>query len=155
MLLGIKPTVDFAFKKVFGSPENSVALIGLLNAILNLPRPIVSVRILNPFSYQEFAQAKLVVLDIRCRDSQGRSLNVEMQVSVYGGLIERLVYYACIMYVEQLPKGGNYATVAPSLTICLLNHVLFPDSGQAHHRFRMLDRESGRQRYIQSCLGYP
>ena len=64
MLLGIKPTVDFAFKKVFGSPENSVALIGLLNAILNLPRPIVSVRILNPFSYQEFAQAKLVVLDI-------------------------------------------------------------------------------------------
>ncbi len=29
MALGIKPTVDFAFKKIFGSPENSQSLIGL------------------------------------------------------------------------------------------------------------------------------
>jgi hypothetical protein len=36
MLLGIPPTVDFAFKKIFGSPENSAALIGLLK----LPQPI-------------------------------------------------------------------------------------------------------------------
>ena len=28
MLLGIKPTVDFVFKKVFGSPENIPVLIG-------------------------------------------------------------------------------------------------------------------------------
>jgi hypothetical protein len=30
MLLGIRPTVDFVFKKVFGSPENIPVLIGLL-----------------------------------------------------------------------------------------------------------------------------
>ena len=29
MPLGIYAFVDFAFKKIFGSPENSVALIGL------------------------------------------------------------------------------------------------------------------------------
>ena len=40
MLLGIKPTVDFVFKKVFGSPENISVLIGLLNAILKLAHPI-------------------------------------------------------------------------------------------------------------------
>jgi predicted transposase/invertase (TIGR01784 family) len=91
MSLGIKPTVDFAFKKIFGSPENAAALIGLLNAILNFPRPIVAVEILNPFSYQEFAESKLIVLDVRCRDSESRWLNVEMQVSVYAGLLERLV----------------------------------------------------------------
>ena len=72
MLLGIKPTVDFVFKKVFGSPENIPVLIGLLNAILKLVHPIVHVEILNPFSYQEFADEKLVVLDIRARDSSGR-----------------------------------------------------------------------------------
>jgi hypothetical protein len=53
MPLGIRPTVDFAFKKIFGSPQNSAALIGLLNAILGFEQPIVSVIILNPFSYQE------------------------------------------------------------------------------------------------------
>ena len=46
MLLGIKPTVDFAFKRVFGRPENIPVLIGLLNAILKLAHPIVHVEIL-------------------------------------------------------------------------------------------------------------
>lgn len=91
--LGIRPTVDFAFKKIFGSPENAVALIGLLNAILDLKKPIVAVEVLNPFSYQEFSESKLIVLDVRCRDDSGRCLNVEMQVSVYAGLIERLLQH--------------------------------------------------------------
>ena len=52
MPLGIKPTVDFAFKKIFGSPENVGALMGLLNAILELPDPITDVEILNPFRLQ-------------------------------------------------------------------------------------------------------
>ena len=144
MPLGIRPTVDFAFKKIFGSPQNAVALIGLLNAILQLQRPIVSVEILNPFSYQEFAESKLIVLDVRCRDSAGRYLNVEMQVSVYAGLLERLVYYACSMYVDQLSPGGKYALASPSISICLLNHRIFAETSQAHHRFEMLDRQSGR-----------
>jgi len=53
--LRLKPEhqpVDFVFKKIFGSPQNSAALIRLLNAILTLRRPVVSVEILNPFSYQ-------------------------------------------------------------------------------------------------------
>ena len=105
MPLGIKPTVDFAFKKIFGSPENVHALIGLLNAILKLPRPITQVTIRNPFNYQEFAEAKQIVLDIRAQDGAGRWLNIEMQVSVFGGLVERLVYYACSLYVDQLESG--------------------------------------------------
>ena len=143
MPLGIKPTVDFAFKKIFGSPQNSLALMGLLNAILALKQPIVSVDIKNPFSYQEFAESKLIVLDIRCRDASGRWLNVEMQLAVYGGLLERLVYYACNMYSDELKAGDNYATLQPAISICLLNHQIFPGT-QAHHRFQMADLASGR-----------
>ena len=51
MALGIKPTVDFAFKKIFGSTENIQVLIGLLNAFLELPSPITDVEIRNPFNY--------------------------------------------------------------------------------------------------------
>jgi predicted transposase/invertase (TIGR01784 family) len=145
MILGSKPTVDFAFKKIFDSPQNFAALIGLLNAILKLKDPIVLVEILNPFSYQEFADSKLIVLDVRCRDSTGRYLNVEMQVSVFAGLVQRLSYYACSMHVDQLSKGGNYASLAPSISICLLTHVLFTGSPQAHHRFEMRDQQSGRK----------
>ncbi len=60
MPLGIKPTVDFAFKMIFGSPESAQALIGLLNAVIQLCDPITDVEILNPFSYQEFATVSSV-----------------------------------------------------------------------------------------------
>ncbi|MFZ4083673.1 MAG: PD-(D/E)XK nuclease family transposase, partial [Pirellula sp.] len=52
--IGIRPTNDFAFKKTFGSPENKLALISLLNAILTLPVPIVDVTIENPYNLQDF-----------------------------------------------------------------------------------------------------
>jgi predicted transposase/invertase (TIGR01784 family) len=68
-----------------------------------------------------------------------------MQVSVYAGLIQRLTYYACSMHVDQLSKGGSYASLAPSISICLLSHVLFPSSAQAHHCFEMRDQRSGRK----------
>ena len=76
--LGIKAFVDFAFKMIFGSPENSIALIGLLNAILELERPITEVTILNPFNRKEFETDKFIVLDIKARDSAGRLFNIEM-----------------------------------------------------------------------------
>ena len=145
MTLGIKPIVDFAFKKIFGSPENIAALIGLLNAVLNLSKPVVFVKILNPFNYQEFADSKQIVLDVRCRDSDGRYFNVEMQVAAFAGLVQRLVYYVCSMHCDQLNKGDSYASLSPSISICLLSHVLFPGTSQTHHRFELLDRESGRK----------
>ena len=61
MLLGIRPTNDFAFKKTFGAPENRRALISLLNAILRPEAPIVKVRLKNPFGVQDFQDGKLSV----------------------------------------------------------------------------------------------
>ncbi len=144
MALGIKPTVDFAFKKTFGSEESVLALIGLLNAILKLPSPITDVEILNPFNYQEFVGDKQIVLDIKARDSTGRMLNIEMQVSVVSGLAQRLVYYACSLYVDQLESGGKFKTLEPAISICLLNDVIFKDSEVPHHQFRLYDREQSR-----------
>jgi predicted transposase/invertase (TIGR01784 family) len=145
MPIGIQPLVDFAFKKIYGSPENSPVLIALLNAILDLCHPITDVTILNPFSYQDFAEDKQIVLDVRAVDSTGRFLNIEMQISMVAGLTQRLAYYACSMYVEQLQAGEDYFGLQPTISICLLNNHLFNDSTQAHHRFQLIDRKSGRE----------
>ncbi|WP_417748473.1 Rpn family recombination-promoting nuclease/putative transposase [Rosistilla oblonga] len=144
MPLGISPLVDFAFKKIFGSPENVQALIGLLNAVLCLEHPIVSVEILNPFNYQEFKEAKQIILDVRARDTTGRMLNVELQVAAFPGLLQRLTYYACSMYVEQLERGDDYHRLCSAISICFVNQNLHSGSAQAHHWYQMVDRESGR-----------
>jgi predicted transposase/invertase (TIGR01784 family) len=144
MRLGIKPTVDFAFKKIFGMPENVPVLLGLVNAVLQLRDPLVDVVILNPFSYQEFEDDKLIVLDIRALDTAGRWLNIEMQVSVYPGLLQRLAYYACALYVDQLQAGEHYTRLRPAISIGLLKEKLFLDTPAAHHRFRLVDLEHCR-----------
>jgi len=145
MPLGIKPTVDFAFKKIFGSPENVRTLIGLLNAILELPSPITDVTILNPFSYKEFSDDKLIILDVRAQDSTGRMLNIEMQVSNTGDLKQRMTYYACKLYADQLQSGYDYYILQPAISICLLSHDLFRETKVPHHRFRFSDLEHGKE----------
>jgi hypothetical protein len=90
--IGIRPTNDFAFKKTFGSPENKVALISLLNAILTLPVPIVDVTIENPYNLQDFQNDKLSILDIRAVDQRGAIYDVEMQLSTHSGL-DRWLYW--------------------------------------------------------------
>ncbi len=47
-----------------------------------------------------------------------------MQVSIVPGLLQRLVYYACALYVDQLEAGSSYATLRPAISICLLPKLL-------------------------------
>jgi predicted transposase/invertase (TIGR01784 family) len=110
--IGIRPTNDFAFKKTFGSPENKLALISLLNAILTLPVPIVDVTIENPYNLQDFQNDKLSILDIRAVDQRGAIYDVEMQLSTHSGLVKRIVFYGCEVYAGQLKAG----TIIPNLS---------------------------------------
>ncbi len=95
MPIGIDPKVDFAFKYVFGREQNEPLLVLLLNAILD-PAPdrrLVSLTILNPLLPQDRTDDKLSILDIRARDSLGRTYNVEMQLLKHKYLKERVLYY--------------------------------------------------------------
>ena len=106
-ILGISPTNDFAYKKVFGSQANELVLFRLLNAILNLPRRISTVTIENPFNYQDFYEDKLSVLDIKAVDEAGAIFDIEMQLEAHLGLIQRIVFYGCELYSGQMKTGDD------------------------------------------------
>ena len=108
MPLGIRPINDFAFKKIFGTPENRPCLISLLTAILRLKEPIVDVTIDNPFNLQDFQDDKLSQLDIKAIDRTGAIYNVEVQLTTYEGLVQRMVFYGCELYAGQLKSGDEY-----------------------------------------------
>src|SRR5271166_5775027 len=128
MLLGIRPLNDFAFKKIFGSAENRIALISLLNAILRPKSPIVDVTLQNPFNPQDFKDDKLSVLDIKAVDRTGTIFDIEMQLTTYEGLVQRIVYYGCELYAAQLKEGEKYKTLKPVYSIWLVNGILWPDA---------------------------
>ena len=147
MPIGIRPINDFAFKKTFGTPSNKLALISLLNAILDLPKPIIDVTIENPFNLQDFQDDKLSILDIKAVEETGAIYDVEMQLSIFSGLIQRIVFYGCEIYAGQLKLGDDYSQLKPAFSICLLDGLLWHDSKKVHHAFRFTDRESGRTLY--------
>ncbi len=144
MPLGINPLNDFAFMKIFGSPENRESLISLLNAILKLRSPIVDVTIQNAFNYKDFQADKLSILDVKARDAAGRVFDVEVQLQVRAGMEKRIVFYGCELYADQLREGVAYADIPPVYAIWLIDDILWPSTEQFHHAFRLTDAASGR-----------
>ncbi len=93
MAIGIDPTIDFAFKKLLGSPDHPAITLHFLNAILGGDPWITEVEILNPIQDKNFDGDKESILDVLARDDQGRLLNIEMQTTLPAELPERLAYY--------------------------------------------------------------
>jgi predicted transposase/invertase (TIGR01784 family) len=145
MAIGIRPTNDFAFKKTFGSPKNKPALISLLNAILQRDVPIGDVVIENPYNPQDFHDDKLSVLDVKAIDESGAIYDIEIQLATRPGLMQRLVFYGCELFADQLRAGDDYTKLKPVVIIALLEESIWPESKQLHHRFILTDSDSGRQ----------
>ena len=144
MRIGIRPINDFAFKKIFGTIANKLALISFLNAVLRSHIPIVDVTIVNPYNLQDFLDDKLSILDIKAVDANGSIYDIEMQLTIFEGLIQRVVFYGCEMFAGQLNAGDDYTQLHPVYCICLINGVLWKDAEKVHHAFRLTDQESGR-----------
>jgi len=142
MILGIDPTVDYAFKHVFGREATRPILIDVLESVLN-PVPghhILDIELLNPFNPKEALDDKLSILDIKARDQTGRQFNIEMQMLAFPYYEKRILYYACKLHQQQLHEGEDYVELEPTISISFLNHVLFPQVPDHHLRFRLLEQ---------------
>jgi predicted transposase/invertase (TIGR01784 family) len=145
MIIGIDPKIDYAFKRVFGREQNRDILIALLNAVLQPPEDlaVVSVEILNPFNDKETADDKLSIVDVRARDGRGRHFNVEMQMLADKYFTRRLLYYWSRLYAQQLQEADPYELLRPTISICFVNSVRFPEFPEHHLRFRLADETHG------------
>ena len=139
MIPGIDPTVDYAFKKLFGSEANTPVLMSLLEAVLNPPpdRRIVALEIINPFNDKDTPDDKLSIVDIKARDQLGRLYNVEMQMVGGHHFPERVLYYWSILYGQQLREGDTYADLCETISISFVNSILFPQVADYHLDFQL------------------
>jgi predicted transposase/invertase (TIGR01784 family) len=141
MILGIEPTVDYAFKHMVGREVTRPILIDVLDSVLN-PAPehrIQDLDLLNPFNPKEALDDKLSIVDIKARDHSGRLFNVEMQMLAFLHYEKRILYYGTRLYQQQLHEGQDYLELRPTLSISFLDHVLFPQVPDYHLRFRLLE----------------
>ncbi|MBH0357153.1 Rpn family recombination-promoting nuclease/putative transposase [Bacillus toyonensis] len=126
--------IDFAFKQLFGTNGNEDILVAFLNAILkdSLEAPIVSLQLEDPHLHREYEEDKLSILDISTTLNTGTKVNVEIQLNNNHDMIKRSLYYWGRLYTSQLQKGMPYSSLHKTITINLLNFVMFPEYEAFH-----------------------
>lgn len=120
------PRYDITFKKVFNEPD---LLISFLNALLPLKddEQVVSIEYLSPEMIPETPTNKYSIVDVRCKDKEGRQFIVEMQMVWSEEFKSRVLLNASKAYVCQLGKGGDYKLLQPVYSLNLVNEVFEKD----------------------------
>lgn len=133
---------DVIFKAVYGSDteECKFVLMALLNHILGREEdPIVSLTYKNPFHLRQHVSEKESILDIKVETGSGELIDIEMQLCSYDYLAERLIYYHGGTIRESLKKGAEYDTMLKTITICIVDEVMFPETEQFLNVFSLLE----------------
>ena len=140
----LNPKADLTFKKVFG--EHPDLVISFLNALLPLEpdEEIKDVEYLNPELVPQNPFRKDSIVDVRCRDINGRQFIVEMQMMWTSAYKQRVLFNASKAYVSQLEKGGDYELLQPVYSLNLVNDT-FSESTEYYHDFRIVETAETRE----------
>jgi predicted transposase/invertase (TIGR01784 family) len=137
----VDPKADLTFKKIFG--EHPDLITSLLNALLPLPADgqIVSIEYLTPELVPDDPLHKDTIVDVRCKDQNGRQFIVEMQMIWSPDYNQRALFNAAKAYSRELPKAGDFRNLKNVYSLNLLNDNLDLDVPQWYHHYQMEHRE--------------
>jgi len=119
------PTVDFAFKRIFGTEQYKAATIGFLNSVICPPKPIVDVTFINVELPGLVPDDRKAVVDVSCTADDGSTFIVEMQNFTHSFFRERMVVYASSLVTHLAEKSArwNYK-LSPVYVIAILRRGL-------------------------------
>ena len=119
----MSPRNDFAFRLLFGDPNNSDILLDLLNAVL--PDHFQSVVCTDPHLLIPDTK-KECILDIKALSDSGVHVDIEMQVLDLKSMEKRSLFYWAKMYLDQLNRGHSYHELKRTIVINILDYMLMP-----------------------------
>ncbi|WP_317574344.1 Rpn family recombination-promoting nuclease/putative transposase [Segatella copri] len=138
----LDPKADLTFKKVFG--EHPELVKSLLNALLPFKseeEEITSVTYLTPEMVPQTPTRKYSIVDVRCKDAQGRQFIVEMQMVWSVEFKQRVLFNASKAYVKQLNRGEDYSLLKPVYSLNLVNEVFEPELDDYYHYYHLVHEE--------------
>ncbi|NPD83056.1 Rpn family recombination-promoting nuclease/putative transposase [Prevotella sp. PINT] len=135
----LDPKADLTFKRVFGDHPDLV--ISLLNALLpfdSKEEEIESVEYLPTELVPDNPLRKNSIVDVRCRDNQGRQFLVEMQMIWSREFTQRVLFNSAKAYVRQMDSKDDYKLLEPVYSLNLVNDVFEKDVPEYYHYYRMV-----------------
>lgn len=118
------PTVDFAFKRIFGTEKYKQATINLLNCLLPECN-IANVSFLNSELLGDTGDSRKSYIDILCEDTAGNLFIIEMQNARQEHFLERSIFYASKLISMTPPQGRDWDySLPPTYVVAFLNFDL-------------------------------
>jgi predicted transposase/invertase (TIGR01784 family) len=118
----LSPCSDYIFKNVFGKKSHKRALISLINAILDGNPVIKDVTLENSEIPKDLIKGRSVRLDIRATTDDSTKINIEMQCSSDGRIINRSAFYHSRMMPENLKKNQEFDKLPNMISIWFTNY---------------------------------
>jgi len=149
----LNPKADLTFKLIFG--EHPDLVMSLLNALLPLDADgqIESVEYLTPEMVPDNPGKKNSIVDVRCKDQQGRQFVVEMQLHWSDSFRRRVILNAAKAIVREAEKAQNYNLLQPVYSLNLVNEGLSlgdADPDEFYHDYAIVNGRSSESH--QACL---
>ncbi len=124
----MSPKVDYVFKRIFGDERNIDILIDFLAAVLIVPKEkLATIELVNTELSKEHADERQGRLDVRVKTSEGKQINIEIQVSPIKHMPERSLFYLSKMYVSQITPGTPYSRLRQCIAINIVDFKCTPE----------------------------
>lgn len=138
----INPKTDFAFKKIFGSPQSHDILISFLNAMLYEGElTIKSLTIIDPYQAPRIEGIKDSYLDVKATLADDQVVIIEMQVLNVLGFKKRVLYNAAKAFSVQLEVGDDYTLLNPVIALTITDFTMFEHSDKVVSRYRLKEKD--------------
>lgn len=139
------PTVDYVFKLLFGDINHKDRLISLLSSLIKIPiEKFKGIEILNTELPKLFEEDKKGILDIRAKMSDGKQIDIEIQVLPTKYMPERTLYYWSKMYTMQAKKGDSYKELKKCITINIVDYEFLPVK-KMHTCYHLVEDDTGHK----------
>jgi predicted transposase/invertase (TIGR01784 family) len=140
----LDPKNDLLFKKVFG--ENKHLCISLLNSLLKFEDDdrIKSIEYDTSEIIHENIEKANTIVDVRCRDGNGREFIVEMQLYWIREYDKRVIFNASKLFIRQVGKSGDIKLAKPVYSLNFVNDIFDKEKKmekEFYHHYKIVNIE--------------
>ncbi|MFT8315036.1 MAG: Rpn family recombination-promoting nuclease/putative transposase [Clostridium sp.] len=140
----LNPKVDFAFKKLFASPENKDLLISFINSMLSEDEQISDIELKNPYNIANYRKGKMTILDIKAVYEKGVWYDIEMRLAEQSFYDKRAFYYWEKVYSDQIESGDDFEVLRKTIAINILDFN-YIDEEDFHNVYKVFNEKSKKE----------
>ena len=118
--MGVVPTNDYVFKRIFGQVGNESITKSFINSILDTKIQSVNLEG-NTILEKDLLDEKVGILDIKAKLDNEILCNIEMQVLNHKDIDKRIMFYWSKLYLSNIKTGQNYNSLKKTISIVIAN----------------------------------